>query len=337
MCDVKASFKVKLFKSSDDLEFLEALSIYGRFTPREMKTNTNEIIHWIDCYNKTYRDRQLYLLGFYFQNRVIGYAEIAYFRQERFLVIDYLTIHGAYRNNSAFYTFLYLVFDFLDANRVEYDYVITEIAAKKNESKWSETSNSLIRLLEMENFKAINALYYQPKLEANNDESLMEATLMIYAKNSMSKEIKKETYLLIVSTLYFKHYRDWDAPFLTESEKTAFSDHLDGLLDKITASLTTEAVILNGYKNEFTLNGVIAPSSRSSHINKAIIYTFMILSIMLSTLYFSKHFQIGMTEILIMFVLVIFCAFSFIYLFEERAVTILNKLPDFAKLFDKSK
>jgi hypothetical protein len=185
MCDVKAAYKVKLFKTSDDDEFKEALlNIYGKFTPREMKTNTNEITYWLDNYNKTFLDRQLYLLGFYFQNKVIGYAEIAYFKQERFLIIDYLTIHGAYRSNSAFYTFLYLVFDFLDTNRVEYDYVITEIATKKNESKWSETTNSLIRLLEMENFKAINALYYQPKLETNNDESLMDLTSQVIETTS---------------------------------------------------------------------------------------------------------------------------------------------------------
>ena len=51
------SYTIKLFENSTSEDFIEALNIYLDEMPSELRTASNEIIYWIDNYNKSFEDK----------------------------------------------------------------------------------------------------------------------------------------------------------------------------------------------------------------------------------------------------------------------------------------
>jgi len=331
----KISYKLKRFTSSSDNSFIDALRIYTSCISREVKTSTNEITYWLDHVKDKTDSTELMFFGLFFNDTIIGYAEIAYIKTERLIIIDYMVVDSKYMSNSSFSTFFFLLLGYFVNNDIDYDYIVTEILVKFNDI---ETKLDIIRLFENEDFKVINALYIQPCLETSNPESNKDALLMIYQRNCSKSTIKKETYFRIINSIYFYHYNTWDAPFLSNEQKR--NDNYNKLMsdfEKIKSStcqdiLSDEEIKLNGYKNKLIRNNALPPVSNTKTIRSAIIFTFIAVILIMLILFFLKEIKMELVTVAAVTITILFILFSFLYLIDQKSAKILDKIPFLSKI-----
>lgn len=158
----RSSYSLRQFTSSSDKDFAEALSLYMRYTPPAVRTNTNEITYWIDNAGE-YQQNKLLVLGFYCGKRIIGFSEMAYLADSKVLVIDYLAIESSFRKNNVFFEFIEHARSFIAELRLDVRYIVTEIG-KFSSTVPPDSSRSLVRLLKFAGFKVAKVTYYQPQL-----------------------------------------------------------------------------------------------------------------------------------------------------------------------------
>lgn len=250
---MKSTFEIKRYRNSSSPDFEKALKLYSDNIEPEYRTDTNEIIFWTDHFQERFGD-SFFILGFYLNGLLIGFSELAYFKEEKLVEIDYLIIDRRYRKNNAFYQFVDQISGFLSEENLVYDYIICEVGCYFDDKEPTEDSKTLIRLLKMAHFGVIKCSYYVPRLGRNNFESQMRAILMMHSNNEV-KQIKKETYLMMIRTLYYKYYQKWYNEFFDESERKEYKILLDGLFEIIKKELSNkETIEINGYHNLLPLN-----------------------------------------------------------------------------------
>ena len=206
-------YELVRFKSSNDNDFQESLKIYRSSTPHEQKTNSSEIVYWVDN-QREFGIGELFFFGLKVNGVVVGYAELAYVKKERILIIDYINLDQNYRSNNNFYTFYALIINYINNESIDYDYITKEILCRYNETHIHKED---VSLYELENFKVVNGLYIQPQLERNNIESVKESLIMLYTRAGLCPVLKKDAYLHIVEVIY-DYYYCWDKPFLNDGE-----------------------------------------------------------------------------------------------------------------------
>jgi hypothetical protein len=245
---MKSIYELKRFKSSNARDLSKALKIYSENIEPAYRTDTNEILYWIDNFNKN-SDDSFYVFGFYLDDILIGFAELAYFKTEKLIVVDYLVIDIPFRGMNTFYELIHRLKVFLLEEGLAVDYVIGEVGCFFENEAPPESSQNLIRLLKMVKFGVVKTKHYVPRLGLKNFESEMMAILMIYTPDGI-KKIKKETYFAIIKTLYHKYYRKWYEPFLKENEMTEYNSILNRLFTEITDFASGKQIIeINGSFN----------------------------------------------------------------------------------------
>lgn len=73
----KINFSLKYFESSQEKDFINALTIYNNIIPVDTKTSTNEIIYFADNPN-IQPSRQMFFFGLYVNNTLMGFIEAGY-------------------------------------------------------------------------------------------------------------------------------------------------------------------------------------------------------------------------------------------------------------------
>lgn len=265
------NYELVRFKRYTDSGFPEASDIYRRSTPRDQKTNLREINYWVDHQNK-FEIGELFFFALKANSIVIGYAELAYIKKERILIIDYINLDPDYNSNSNFYSFYMLIVNYIDKHGVDYDYITKEIFRKSDED---EIRREDVRQYELENFKVINSLYIQPQLETNNIESMRDALIMLNTRASDKNELKKTEYLHIVRVIY-DYYLYWDKKVCSDKEFVERSNLADSNLKKIEKSIDNEDVILNGYPS---VSSSGTSRTKYPNRNKKDIYTALLISL----------------------------------------------------------
>ena len=71
--------------------FNEALNVYSNEMPYNIRTDPNEIKYWFERYNETYEDN-LMIFALLFNNKVVGFTQVVYFKKTFFATIDYVVI-----------------------------------------------------------------------------------------------------------------------------------------------------------------------------------------------------------------------------------------------------
>lgn len=243
---VTISYSLKRFNSSVNPDFAAALLLYTRNTPSNIRTDTNEITYWLDNFSNKFGD-DFYVFGFYRNKQLVGYAEAAYFCGERLFAFDYIVIDKIHRRNNVFYEFVDHLKSYMESNRPEYRYAVAEVPYGSGQEYPSQESRLLARLLKMQGFRIIRAPYYQPRLMLEDAESEMSADLLIYSTNGL-ESIRRDTYLDIVHTVYYKYYLRWKN--ITPNSLAAYNIHLDSLYSKIKSGVGKKQIILiNGHQS----------------------------------------------------------------------------------------
>ena len=322
---------VKIISSKSD-SFFDFLGIYSQVIDYEQKTDTNEIKYWIDNSSK-FKKGKLFFFGLMANDKAIGFSEVAYHRDYKMVMIDYIAIDKNYDSNSAFFSFYSLIIDFIKKEKIDYDFITKEILCRFNDT--SEYASD-IKLYELENFKVANCLYIQPLLDKKNLESEKEALLMIYQRSGLTREIKKETYFNIVQGIY-DYYFEWDKSII-KNDDTVLNEYINRqkkYIEQIKVSLEDSTKItLNGYqkKHSYSADSKSIPNKEIS-IPKALLYTGIVTVVVMVILFFSKELNIELTTIALVTVAVLFVVLTFIGISNTKAAEAIRNLPIFSKLF----
>ena len=230
----KINFSLKRFESSKDKDFDKAIMIYNEIIPADTKTRTNEIIYFADnC--KVQPNREMFFFGMYVNNYLMGFVECGYLIKTKTLIIDYIVLKQEYHLNSVFYPLFSLLQRYFSESLIDYDYIVTEVSTKCPEESVDSESFFSKKMLQIEDYRIIEALYMQPQLGFNNEESNFEFQLMIKSSQSLAS-LKKSTYLAIVRDIYFEHYNSWYQK--TEVENTEnYKIHIESQYELIKLSL----------------------------------------------------------------------------------------------------
>lgn len=251
---MKTIYDLKKFRDSNDKDLSKALFIYSQNIETVLRTDTREIMYWLDEYNRVFKDR-FYLLGFYLNDIIIGFAQLVNFVEEKIIFVDYIVINKEYRKNNTFYEFIEKIKEFIVGENIGFDYILGEVGHYDNNMQPSKNTRALIRLLKMTGFGIIKTNYYQPMLGKNNFESELLSVLMLYTAGEIQR-IKKETFMFFINTIYFKHYKRWYDKFFDEQAQIEYSVGLKHLIDKIDSEVKRKKYIeINGYTNLFEARG----------------------------------------------------------------------------------
>jgi hypothetical protein len=124
----------------------------------------------------------------------------------------------------------------------------------------------------MAHFGVIKCAYYIPRLGKKNFESQMRAILMIHASSEL-KQIKKETYLMIIKALLYKYYQRWYNDFFNATERKEYQVVLDDVYGKIEKDIENRKIIdINGYHNLLPLNPIDFNEKRATKGIKILSY-----------------------------------------------------------------
>lgn len=328
------TYSVKIFSSSSDDDYIEALDIYSSHTPLSVKTDTSDISYWIDRYNKEFEDR-FFVFGLYEDESIIGFSQLVYFKQARLVMIDYMAIDEKRRANSAFYSFTDLIRCELRDLKLDINFIITEIEYDLCKKKPTENGTVMIRLLKQSGFGVLKAEYFQPKLGFNNTESAPCAVLMIDVRSSKDS-ITKESYLKIVNTIYFNHYLRWYTPILKQEELACYKQELDELYTKIVSALSNKnKVDINGYKSIFDSQAPVDLEKKG--LNFGTFSFIIILLVTASIMALAKYFGASMIEVILSVLISAAIFFLLNSISTGRGLVEFEKLWSVIKLFGKNK
>lgn len=331
--NISIAYSLHRYTSSKDSDLIKGLNIYSKNIEPTIRTNTSEILFWLDEYNKLFSDF-FFVFGFYQNKKLIGFTQVALFKEEGILVIDYMVIDEPFRGNNTFFEFTSQVRKYFI--NYAFNYVIAEIVYNNEGPEPSEKSKNLIRLLKIAHFKVIKAPYYQPMLGVTNFESEMKAVLMIYNVGDHDR-IKKETYNMIVNTIYYKHYLRWYDKFLIDQNKINYINALGRLFAKIQSEIEDKSFIeLNGHHHLPTESPVIPKKTLNKFlVASLVILLFLILfsGLILLHLFLKNKLNIeSNVQIAILVASVVGCLVFLAFLFK-RDENIINRLID--KILDK--
>src|ERR1043165_735915 len=333
---MKSIYEIKRFTSSNDLYYLRLVKIYLNNIDPAFRTNTSEITYWLDNYESKFMDR-FFLFGFYLNNVLVGFSELAYFVDSKILVVDYLVIARQFRKNNTFYEFFEKIKEYFETVEILIDYAIAEVGFVNEKNEPGENTRALIRLLKMSGFGVLKCEYYQPRLGIDNFESETKSILMLYLPREAHR-IKKETFLSILKTIYFKHYQRWYEKFLDENSMIGYNQMLFTFFTKIESELAKKSYVeVNGYKNLFSEETSLPEQVRNKKGIKILVSVvlFIISSITVGVAFlfikkrYGLDFSTQSTIAVVAFIIVLF-TLSIIY---EGKANIFTKLLE--KLIDK--
>src|ERR1700722_7936510 len=127
MTTVTATFTIRSFKRSDDLNFVRALDIYNRSVHHQAKTDTRDIVHWIEN-GASHPHAKLFFCGLFEGIEVIGYLQFAYFPAERLIHVDYFVIDEDRRSRGRFFLFAEQFVAFLNKEHFGFNLITAEIS-----------------------------------------------------------------------------------------------------------------------------------------------------------------------------------------------------------------
>ena len=171
-------FAIKHIKKLTDDDYIKALHIYNDTTPYEIRTPSNEITFWLSKQNDT-TPFKTYAFVLYLNDEVIGMSMTTYIKRTGVVIDEYLAVKEQYRIQTIFLGFEDLVQGFYKENNIEVSFFLTEISHKGNGNEIDRESRISLKLLCVQEYGKIDALYYALPLGLNNYESNFRAFLYI--------------------------------------------------------------------------------------------------------------------------------------------------------------
>lgn len=255
-------FSIKRVEKTNDDDYIKALRIYNDTTPFEIKTPSNEITYWIDKQNVS-TPFEIYAFILYLNNKVIGLSMTTYVKRTKIVVDEYLAVYDQYRIQTIFLVYESLIKNYYKETGIEISYNITEINYKDSGKEMDRESRIALKILCIEEYGKIDALYYALPLGLENHESNFVAHIYIKGIESV-RSISSKTYQDIVDSIYYDYWYNWYEPILTSSELEIYKKLIDTNFDSIKKSISTNDTSMSVLHGSCSYLDVDADLSKST-------------------------------------------------------------------------
>lgn len=247
-------FSIKHVTRTSDEDYVKALRIYNDTAPYEIKTPTNEITYWLSK-QKISTPFEIYVFILYLNDEVIGLSMTSYIKKTKVIIDEYLAVYEQYRIQTIFLVFESLIQNFFTDASMEISYYLTEISNKESGKEMDRESKISLKMLCVEEYGKIDALYYALPLGLENHESNFAAHIYIKGVEPI-QSISPKTYQDIIETMYYEYWYTWYEPFLSPAELGVYKGLIDKnfeLIKKALMSFSSSMPVLHSscsYSNE---------------------------------------------------------------------------------------
>jgi hypothetical protein len=228
-------FSIKRVNKTSDEDYIKALHIYNDTTPFEIKTPTNEITFWLNK-QKVSTPFEIYAFILYLNDKVIGLSMTTYVKRTKIVVDEYLAVYDQYRIQTIFLVYESLIQNYYKEAGMEISFFITEISYKEAGREMDRESKISLKMLCIEEYGKIEALYYALPLGLENHESNFQAHIYIKGVEPI-QSISPRTYQDIVESIYYDYWLAWYTPLLSDSELNLYKTMIDKNYDDIKKNL----------------------------------------------------------------------------------------------------
>ncbi len=218
-------FFLKPITKSTDEDYIKALQIYVEETPKEIRTNTNEISHWLDK-KRTSKSFEIMVFVLFLDDILIGFSQLTYIKSQQIVIWDYISLKTQYRKNSVFLIFLSMMQNYLVSANKEITYYLAEIGNKDNGEHIDRESTFYKRIICLEGYGQVMSKYYNFPLGLDNCESEFESLMYLKTNDNISY-ISKETFMNIVHAICYDYYYVWYSEFINNDEVHLYKAKLD--------------------------------------------------------------------------------------------------------------
>lgn len=229
-------FSIKRVGKTTEDDYVKALRIYNDTTPFEIKTPTNEITYWINKQSVS-TPFEVYAFILYLNDEVIGLSMTTYIKKTKIVVDEYLAVYDQYRIQTIFLVYESLIQNYYKETGIEISYYLTEISYKESGKEMDRESRISLKMLCIEEYGKIDALYYALPLGLENHESNFIAHIYIKGVEPV-QSISPNTYLDIIDSIYYDYWFTWYNALLPSSELEIYKQLIDKNFNLIKKSLT---------------------------------------------------------------------------------------------------
>lgn len=279
--NIKNAYKAK------QSDLIKALSIYAKTADKFAQTDTNQIMDYIS--KKYNENRVMFFFVLYLNGEVCGFAEYAYLKENKVLMLDYLCTEN--RNHTLFYNFYQMIFEeinrILNSKKLFIEFIVTELSLLKHGKKLIEKDSNYFRqILSFEQFHILNIPYKQPYLGKKLE--FFEYSLAIKANcyEDISHIYNKNFYMSLISEIYKEHYLQWYLHY-TDNKKElieAFNDNIALLNKEYPSEAYVEEIYSvncrlfdKGICNQIKPETITLSKQRKKNIKKYLVCTIWIL------------------------------------------------------------
>lgn len=235
-------FSIKRVTKTSDDDYIKALRIYNDTTPYEIKTPTNEITFWINK-QKVSTPFEVHAFILYLNGEVIGLSMTSYIKRTKLVVDEYLAVYEQYRIQTIFLVYESLIRNYYKESGIETSYYLTEISYKESGKEMDRESRISLKILCVEEYGKIDALYYALPLGLENHESNFVAYIYIKGVEPI-QSISSKTYQDIVESIYYDYWYTWYTPLLVSSELDIYKKCIDNNFNLIKKSLSNSTTTM---------------------------------------------------------------------------------------------
>ena len=233
--NLEHKFTIKrIFKTTDE-DYIKALHIYNDTTPFEIKTPTNEITYWLEKQSIS-TPFEIFAFILYLNDEVIGFSMTTYIKKSKIVIDEYLAVYDSYRIQTIFLAYESLIQNFYRENGIDVSYYITEISNKADGKEMDRESRISLKLMCIEDYGKINALYFALPLGLENHESNFNAHLYIKGVEQL-QSITRQTYQEIIESMYYDYWYTWYSPIMSRAELEIYKKHIDNNFQQIKNSI----------------------------------------------------------------------------------------------------
>lgn len=224
-------FELKKFDATTTTlrnDFAKALKIYIDQTPPDIKTNSNELLSWLDRPYETHFEVLVFIL--YCDGEVVGLAMMTYHKHVQAMAYEYIAIEDTYSSFASYFSYLDLLNSYTIENGYDVLYWIVEINNRNGGKDIDKESILFKKLLCLNQFGKVDAYHQTFPLGLDKDSSF-EAVLYIKS-NDRIKQISKEKYLKIIESIK-EYYAIWYKRYMPSEEYTQYIQILREIFEKI--------------------------------------------------------------------------------------------------------
>ena len=233
-----------------------ALAIYEANTPRLEATASNEMLWWVDRYNREYSD-ELFIFALMINGEVVGFSECLHFYEEEFVILDYMTIAESKKSVASFFQFFELIKTYFDTIELRYRFIVAELV-REHDGALTASSEFWKAMMALERFRLADADFVQLQLGRTRFETKLPARLL-FSSDADITSLTRQTYLMVVRTVIMRHYTRWYRPFFSDAEADSYALAAGAAVDSIERALGTRQRIELSGEAQFVLPAGTVP------------------------------------------------------------------------------